>query len=334
MIYPLAGAAVGTLLSKAIIPLNTLQSALWVGGLATTTAVGEQGLHSLLNFDKSPVTKIAFAIGISAALLFASLSASGASLLGRLSDGVTTECFLTLLASSLIPSLILAFKSSPKKPASPAETPKPDKKSSTKPPPKTPPTTKYPEKTVVQKTTLEALHGDIMLLEVEAIVNAANEVLLGGSGIDGAIHSKAGPELVKECAKFPFIKGSSTNRIKTGDAVITSSYDIQKEQPAIKYIVHTAGPRSTTPNRKEILANAYRNSLEVARQKGVRSIAFPAISVGIFGYPFEEAQEVAFKTVRDFVEKHPDAFDKVLFSYLFKDPDKITAINQAWNKTF
>lgn len=329
-LYPLAGAAIGILISKTIVPLNAMQSAIWVGGLTSTTAVAQQGFQSLLNTNDTPLVKVALAIGMSAALYFASLSSYGASLLGRLSDEIIAECFQSLLISSLISSILLAFQPSlPKKPTESKMTPKPDTKK-----PTSSPTPQFPEKATVQNTTVQALYGDIMMLPVEAIVNAANEVLLGGSGIDGAIHSKAGIELVQECKKIPLLKGNSSDRIKTGDAVITSSYNIQKDQPTIKYVVHTAGPRAGTSNRQEILANAYRNSLEVARQKGVRSIAFPAISVGIFGYPFEEAQEIAFKTVRKFIEKHPKAFDKVLFSYLTTENDKIAAVERAWKKTF
>jgi len=329
-LYPLAGAAIGILISKTVVPLNAMQSALWVGGLTSTTAFTQQGLQSLLNTHETPFIKVALAIGISAALYFASLSSYGASLLGQLSDEVREECFQSLLISSLISSTLLAFQPSrPKKTTESKMPPKPDTKK-----PTSSPTPQFPEQATVQKTTVQALYGDIMLLPVEAIVNAANEALLGGGGIDGAIHSKAGVELYNECKKIPLLKGSSSDRIKTGDAVITSSYNIQEDQPLIKYVVHTAGPRGTTPNRKEILANAYRNSLEVARQKGVRSIAFSAISVGIFGYPFEEAQEVAFKTVREFIEKHPKAFDKVLFSYLITNKEKVAAVERAWKKTF
>ncbi|WP_420422350.1 macro domain-containing protein [Simkania sp.] len=340
MLYPLAGTAVGVLIAKNVIPLNALQSALWVGGLTSTTAMAEYGLQSIFNLDETRFAKVALGIGATAAIYFAALSSYGVSLFGRLSYEVTKECMQTLLISSFISYATIALQQPQpvhtKKTRLPIPTPIKETPKPTKEKAPTSTTKALPEKATVQKTTVQALYGDIMLLPVEAIVNAANEVLLGGGGIDGAIHSKAGVELYNECKKIPLLKGSATDRIKTGDAVITSSYKIQEDQPMIKYVVHTAGPRGSTPNRQKILANAYRNSMEVARLKGIRSIAFPAISVGIFGYPFAEAQELAYQTVRDFIKKHPTAFDTVLFSYLTRviDQEKATAIHDAWKKTF
>jgi O-acetyl-ADP-ribose deacetylase (regulator of RNase III) len=340
ILYPLAGAVIGILISKSVVPLNHSECALWLGGLTSTTAMAEYGLESILQLDENRFAKVALAIGITAAIYFSSLTANGASLLGRLSNEITNECMRTLLICSLISYSLVAFqqpqplninKTPLQTPPTAKKTPKPNIDS---PPVST--TNKLPEKATIQKTTVQALYGDIMLFPVEAIVNAANEILLGGGGIDGAIHRKAGNALYNECEKIPLLKGSSIDRIKTGDAVITSSYKIQEDQPTIKYIVHTAGPRDSTPNRKEILASAYCNSMAVAMQKGVRSIAFPAISVGNFGYPFEEAQKIAYQTVRDFIEMHPKAFDTVLFSYLTSDIDeaKATVINATWKKTF
>ncbi|CCB89555.1 macro domain-containing protein [Simkania negevensis] len=340
ILYPLTGAVTGILISKSVVPLNPWQSALWVGALTSTTAIAEYGFESLLKLDENQFAKVAFGVGVTAAIYFSSLTTNGVSLLGRLSHEITNECMRTLLICSLISYSLVAFqqpqpiniKKTPlQTPPSVKKTPTPNIES---PPVST--TNKLPEKATVQKTTVQALYGDIMLFPVEAIVNAANEALLGGGGIDGAIHAKAGNALYNECEKIPLLKGSSKDRIKTGDAVITSSYKIQEDQPTIKYVVHTAGPLSSTPNRKEILASAYRNSMAVAMQKGVKSIAFPAISVGIFGYPFEEAQKIAYQTVRDFIEMHPKAFDTVLFSYLTSDIDeaKATVINATWKKTF
>lgn len=132
--------------------------------------------------------------------------------------------------------------------------------------------------------------GDITRLDVECIVNAANKSLLGGGGVDGAIHRAAGPELLKECRTL--------HGCETGEAKITKGYRLKAG-----WVIHTVGPvYSGTARDAELLANCYRNSLELARAHDIHSIAFPAISTGVYGYPLEEAAPIAIKTVRDWLE--------------------------------
>lgn len=148
---------------------------------------------------------------------------------------------------------------------------------------------------------IKTIKGDITKpLGVQAIVNAANSSLLGGGGVDGAIHRAAGPELLFECRLL--------GGCKTGQAKMTKAYNLPCE-----YVIHTVGPvwNGGKNNEEELLASCYYNSMQLAMDKGIRTIAFPSISTGIYRFPVELAAKIAVKTVAGFLEEHENSFDLV-----------------------
>ena len=166
-------------------------------------------------------------------------------------------------------------------------------------------------------TVIRTVQGDITRIDyVEAIVNAANKTLLGGGGVDGAIHRAAGKQLLEECRTL--------NGCETGEAKITGAYGLPCE-----YVIHTVGPiwRGGGNNEPELLANCYRNSLALAREKGIRTIAFPSISTGVYSYPLAEAARIATRTVKDFVAEDPEAFDEII--WVLFDPRTKAAYDEA-----
>lgn len=153
-----------------------------------------------------------------------------------------------------------------------------------------------------QKNYIILDRGDITKLDCDCIVNAANRTLLGGGGVDGAIHWAAGPELLEECRTL--------NGCNTGEAKITKGYRLKA-----KYVIHTVGPiYSGKTQDKVMLENCYRNSLKLARENDIHSIAFPAISTGVYGYPLEEAVPIAMEAIREWLKENEDYEMRVILS--------------------
>jgi len=150
----------------------------------------------------------------------------------------------------------------------------------------------------IGKSKIKLVQGDITDQETEAIVNAANPTLMGGGGVDGAIHREGGPKILEECKKIR--KTEWPDGLPTGKAVITSGGNLKA-----RYVIHTVGPIWRGGNRDEpkLLSDAYWNSMELALSRGLKKITFPSISTGAYGYPIEKASRIALKTVKSFLEE-------------------------------
>lgn len=162
--------------------------------------------------------------------------------------------------------------------------------------------------------SLEVVTGDITRIAVDAIVNAANERMLGGGGVDGAIHAAAGPELLQACREVPEVRPGV--RCPTGEARITPAFAL----PA-RFVVHTVGPvwRGGTHGEPDLLASCYRESLELARASGASSVSFPAIGTGIYGYPPGSAARIAARECRAFLARSPSLGRIVLVAFREED---------------
>ncbi|MFO8055851.1 MAG: O-acetyl-ADP-ribose deacetylase [bacterium] len=172
--------------------------------------------------------------------------------------------------------------------------------------------------TRIGNSVLRLKQGDITKEEVDAVVNAANTSLLGGGGVDGAIHRAGGPEILDECKKL--------GGCKTGDAKITTGGELSAD-----YVIHTVGPvwRGGTGNEDGLLESAYQRSLEVALENGLSSVSFPSISTGAYGFPPERAARIALRTIAAFVKDHPSI--KEVNMVLFSGND-LEVYEKAWEE--
>jgi O-acetyl-ADP-ribose deacetylase (regulator of RNase III) len=158
----------------------------------------------------------------------------------------------------------------------------------------------------VGKARIRLVQGDITNMETDAIVNAANSSLMGGGGVDGAIHRRGGPKILEECKKIRATEWPQG--LPTGKAVITGAGNLKA-----RHVIHTVGPvwHGGNHGEPELLAQAYQNSLKLASSRGLKTIAFPSISTGAYRYPIEDASKIALKTVKEFLEE--DCLDEVVF---------------------
>jgi O-acetyl-ADP-ribose deacetylase (regulator of RNase III) len=171
----------------------------------------------------------------------------------------------------------------------------------------------------INQSTVELIQGDIVGQNVDAIVNAANSALSGGGGVDGAIHRAAGPELLVECRTL--------GHCPTGEARITKGYRLKA-----RYVIHAVGPvYQRRELDAELLTSAYRNSLDLAARHGLKTIAFPAISTGIYGYPLDQAAPIALQTVKQYLEQHPEI---TLVRFVLWDAAALKAYERAARELF
>jgi O-acetyl-ADP-ribose deacetylase (regulator of RNase III) len=167
----------------------------------------------------------------------------------------------------------------------------------------------------MENTTLRLVRGDLTEAAVDAIVNAANTSLMGGGGVDGAIHRRGGPAILEACRALR--RDRYPGGLPTGEAALTPGGAL----PA-RFVIHTVGPvwQGGRADEAALLADAYRNSLDEARRHGLRTVAFPSISTGAYGYPVDQAAAIALRTVTDYLRAHPGTFDEVRF-VLFSEAD-------------
>ena len=170
-------------------------------------------------------------------------------------------------------------------------------------------------KSSYKETVLTVMKDDITRLKVDAVVNAANEALRGGGGVDGAIHRVGGPAILEACKKY--------DGCPTGEARLTTAGNMPSQ-----YVIHTVGPiyRGGMNNEARLLRKAYENSLHLAKENQIKTLAFPFISAGVYGYPKDEASEIAVNAVLKFIDDHPADLEEVIFC-CFKEADYVIFSN-------